>query len=99
MKNTLNMSFSACLKAAVAWLMACTLLACEKDRPVAVTDPYPFPDSYTAGKDYSVHPGDSFFDYCNGAWLAANPIPSDPARIEQQRYFDADGPDSCQRVL
>ena len=25
-------------------------------------------------------PGDSFFDYCNGSWLAANPIPSDATR-------------------
>lgn len=30
-------------------------------------------------KDYSVHPGDSFYDYCNGSWLRNNPIPATEA--------------------
>ena len=36
------------------------------------------PPETEANKDRSVNPGDSFFDYCNGSWLVANPIPSDP---------------------
>ena len=36
------------------------------------------PSEYEANKDKSVKPGDSFFDYCNGSWLAAHPIPTDP---------------------
>jgi predicted metalloendopeptidase len=32
-----------------------------------------------AGMDTSVHPGDNFNEYVNGAWLKATPIPSDKA--------------------
>ena len=55
--------------------------ACSKDDVAEIpsaTDPYPYPDDYTANKDLSVHPGDSFFDYCNGTWLKKNPIPDEP---------------------
>ena len=31
--------------------------------------------------DPSVDPGDDFFDYVNGRWIAANPIPADRARF------------------
>lgn len=31
--------------------------------------------------DPSVDPGDNFFDYVNGRWIAANPIPADRARF------------------
>jgi len=33
------------------------------------------PDFLTANIDASVHPGDDFFQYGNGAWLKRNPIP------------------------
>jgi putative endopeptidase len=33
-----------------------------------------------AGRDLSVDPGDDFFRYANGAWLANTPIPDDRAR-------------------
>ena len=36
------------------------------------------PPEYETNKDKNVKPGDSFFDYCNGTWLANNPIPTDP---------------------
>ena len=54
--------------------------ACSKDDVAEIpsaTDPYPYPDEYTANKDLSVNPGDSFYDYCNGSWLKKNPIPDD----------------------
>ena len=54
--------------------------ACSKDDVAEIpsaTDPYPYPDEYTANKDLSVNPGDSFYDYCNGSWLKQNPIPDD----------------------
>lgn len=61
-------------------LPAILALSCSKvHEPTPVTDPFPFPESYTAAMDLSVKPGDSFYDYCNGAWLAAHPIPSDPS--------------------
>ena len=34
------------------------------------------PDFLTANIDTSVHPGDDFFQYGNGAWLKRNPIPA-----------------------
>lgn len=80
MKYTFNSNCPA-LKVAVVLFAASALFACQKDIPVSATDPYPFPDSYTACKDNSVEPGDSFFDYCNGTWLAAHPVPSDPAKV------------------
>ena len=55
--------------------------ACSKDDVAEIpsaTDPYPYPDDYTANKDLSVHPGDSFYDYCNGTWLKNHPIPDEP---------------------
>jgi hypothetical protein len=57
--------------------------ACSKDEATDIpsaTDPYPYPDEYTANKDLSMQPGDSFFDYCNGTWLKNNPVPQDPAK-------------------
>lgn len=45
-------------------------VACQKDFPApSATDSLPSPEGFAAGKDASVDPGDSFFDYCNGAWL------------------------------
>ena len=54
--------------------------ACSKDEAEEIpsaTDPYPYPADYTANKDLSVHPGDSFYDYCNGSWLKNHPIPEE----------------------
>ena len=73
--------YSAPLKMAITLCAAFAVLACRKDDPISATDPFPYPEANTAGRDYSVSPGDSFFDYCNGAWLAANPIPTDPTRV------------------
>ena len=33
-----------------------------------------------ANMDTSIHPGDNFFLYANGAWLKANPVPGDQTR-------------------
>ena len=55
--------------------------ACSKDDVAEIpsaTDPYTYPDEYTANKDLSVNPGDSFYDYCNGTWLKNHPIPDEP---------------------
>ena len=52
------------------------LCACKKEQTPSATDPFPYPSDYSAGKDESVAPGDSFFDYCNGTWLKNNPIPA-----------------------
>jgi putative endopeptidase len=39
-----------------------------------------------SGIDHAVHPGDSFFDYANGAWVARTAIPPDKSRYGM---FDA----------
>ena len=52
------------------------LVACSKLAPDSQTDPLPLPSEIEANKDHSVKPGDSFFDYCNGAWLQSHPIPA-----------------------
>lgn len=59
-------------------VVAFSLVSCEIPWPESAEDPYPYPDSYTQNKDLTVKPGDSFFDYCNGSWLASHPIPTDP---------------------
>lgn len=59
------------------------LTACSKDDIAEIpsaTDPYPYPDEYTANKDLSVIPGNSFFDYCNGTWLKKNGFPAENNR-------------------
>ena len=71
--------------AAVTFCGVNMLTSCATDDPVqsetetpSATDPLPYPKEYLDNKDLSVKPGDSFFDYCNGTWLANNPIPADP---------------------
>ena len=58
---------------ALVAVLCCSLMAvpsCNKEtREDPVLDPLPIPEDYIAGKDSSVDPGDSFFDYCNGGWL------------------------------
>ena len=55
-------------------LVASGLCSCVS--PFDATDPLPYPADYTARKDLSVNPGDSFFDYSNGTWLKNHPIPA-----------------------
>lgn len=51
-------------------LLLLGLLSCDK-APESATDPLPFP--MDANKDLTVSPGDDFWQYCNGTWLAAQP--------------------------
>ena len=69
-------------------LIAFGLSSCLSVLPFDATDPLPFPAEYTACKDLSVDPGDSFFDYCNGTWLKNHPIPA-PDKVIGGLY-DAD---------
>jgi predicted metalloendopeptidase len=72
------------------WMLAAILIigtasvstSCKEEEinKPTVIDPDPYPDEYLDNKDLSVKPGDSFFDYCNGTWLAKNPIPTDPEK-------------------
>ena len=63
---------SAC--AVSLWLLP----ACQKEpavqETVTVTDPLPFP--FDENKDLSTHPGDDFWQYCNGTWYENTPTPS-----------------------
>ena len=86
------------MKRQLLWLTAAILLAspvlltsCSDDDLQSAVDTLPMPPEYEANKDKTVKPGDSFFDYCNGAWLAATPIPTDPAKNIGGLY-DAIGP-------
>ena len=67
-----------CLQLLVAALSTVAFTACNPDDVESAVDTLPMPSEYEANKDKSVKPGDSFFDYCNGSWLAAHPIPTDP---------------------
>ena len=60
-----------------AVLIVLALAACQKVDPVSPVDPLPFPSD--ANKDRSVRPGDDFYQYCNGAWLAKTPVPATDA--------------------
>ena len=65
---------SAC--AVSLWLIP----ACQKEPPAvepetaSVTDPLPFPQD--KNKDLSTHPGDDFWQYCNGGWDAITAKPA-----------------------
>ena len=55
-------------------LLCFVVSACQKDLPESATDPMPFPmDEH---KDLSTHPGDDFWQYCNGTWYANTPKPA-----------------------
>ena len=62
----------------ITLILLAAAVACGKDIPTpSATDSKPAPEDFAAGKDTSVDPGDSFFDYCNGAWLKEqNPHPA-----------------------
>ena len=53
------------------------IISCQKENRVeSATDNLPSPDAFASGKDTSIDPGDSFFDYCNGGWIKKqNPHP------------------------
>ncbi len=61
-----------------AALAALIMVSCTKE-PQSATDPFPLPSGTEAGKDLSIKPGDSFYDYCNGTWLKNTPIPATSA--------------------
>ena len=61
-----------------AGLATLLVVSCAKE-PVSATDPLPLPSGAEAGKDLSIKPGDSFYDYCNGTWLKNTPIPAQSA--------------------
>lgn len=61
-----------------AALVALITVSCTKE-PQSATDPFPLPSGAEAGKDLSIKPGDSFYDYCNGTWLKNTPIPATSA--------------------
>ena len=52
--------------------------ATPPDTPAAATTPLPA-GLDTAGMNTAVAPGDDFYAYANGGWLAATPIPADKA--------------------
>ena len=55
-------------------LLCFVISACQKDLPESATDPMPFP--MEDNKDLSTHPGDDFWQYCNGTWYANTPKPA-----------------------
>jgi putative endopeptidase len=59
--------------------------------PRTVAEPlYPPAGIDMSATDPAVRPGDSFFDYCNGAWLARTAIPADlPSMTAGQMMRDA----------
>ena len=56
------------LRLTVLFFVVLAAVSCQKENTSAV-DNLPLPENYAEGVDTSVKPGDSFFDYCNGAWL------------------------------
>lgn len=62
--------------------------SCSDDVTSSATDPLKFP--YDVNKDLTVEPGNSFYDYCNGAWLKQHPIPADPSK-NIGGVYEADG--------
>ena len=62
-------TFSCCL-------ILVLLTSCVDIYHESAEDPLPLPPEIETNKDYSVQPGDSFFDYCNGSWLKSHPIPA-----------------------
>lgn len=78
-KNVLRVCLLLSIFAVSLWLLP----ACQKDLPlqepeekevVSATDPMPFP--LDENKDLSTHPGDDFWQYCNGAWNEKTPTPA-----------------------
>lgn len=83
MKRTADFWLLAAILAMAQVLSSCSV----EDVPAAsATDPLPFPmDAY---KDRSVSPGDDFYMYCNGGWIAENPVPEGTS--ENSIYIDGD---------
>ena len=62
----------------VCCLTALTLVAagCGKGPATSEAPKAPPPDVVATDRDTSVNPGTDFFEYANGAWLKAHPIPA-----------------------
>lgn len=56
------------LRLTVLFFLVLAAVSCQKES-VSPVDNLPAPENFAEGIDTSVKPGDSFFDYCNGAWL------------------------------
>ena len=54
------------------------MASCQQPGGTATTSTQKFIDP--ANMDTTVHPGDNFFMYANGAWLKTNPVPGDQTR-------------------
>ncbi len=59
-------------------LMLCALAACQRNDQ-ATAPAAPKPDILAANVNPSINPGDDFFEFANGGWLAKNPIPASEA--------------------
>ncbi len=73
----MKIKFSLVLAGAVC-LSANTFAVGGKPVPKPVKNPIKYIDP--ANMDMSVKPGDDFFEYANGKWIKAHPIPSDKTR-------------------
>jgi putative endopeptidase len=51
------------------------LASCGNHTPTADQSAAPRPDLLASHVDSTVEPGEDFFDFANGAWIKANPIP------------------------
>lgn len=74
----------------MGWASVLTSCSDDSGDAASATDPLPYPKEYSDNKDLSVKPGDSFFDYCNGTWLANHPIPTDSEKNLGGLYEAAD---------
>ena len=62
---------------------ALLLVACGQEattEPAAEAPPVPVSGIDTSAMDTSVRPGDDFFSYVNGAWVASTEMPADKSR-------------------
>ena len=84
---------SICLRALLSLavvLAAVGAVAATSSPPRIEGQPmYPPAGLDMSAMDHAVKPGDDFFEYCNGAWLARTEIPPDkPSMTETQAVRD-----------
>ncbi|HUO79734.1 MAG TPA: M13 family metallopeptidase [Steroidobacteraceae bacterium] len=76
------MSHRTRLLVPLALLAVAAAAAAAPSGPRPAGEPlYPPAGIDMSGTDPAVRPGDSFFDYCNGAWIARTAIPADLAAM------------------
>ena len=76
------------IKLTIGAALLMSMMACNNNSESKMTDKQQFKAIDPVNMDTAVKPGDDFFKYANGGWMAANPIPDEYSRYGAFEVLD-----------